>query len=95
VEALSDGLRFELKPFGVDVVVIEPGPIKTKFGDTAIESVRGLGARGSPYAVFNAILAQKIDDAYGGPMGRFAAAERPRTRYPVTFAARFLMALRR
>jgi len=25
VEALSDALRFEVKPFGIDVVVIEPG----------------------------------------------------------------------
>src|SRR5437870_4819014 len=109
VEALSDALRFEVKPFGIDVVVIEPGPIKTRFGDTAIESVKTLGASGSPYAAFNAVLAQKIKEAYEGPMGRFAAgpeavahviekaitAERPRTRYPVTFAARFLMGLRR
>ena len=109
VEALSDALRFEVKPFGIDVVVIEPGPIKTRFGDTAIESVKGLGASGSPYAAFNALLAQKIKEAYEGPMGRFAAgpeavaqvieraiaAERPRTRYPVTFAARLLMGLRR
>src|SRR5438034_52708 len=75
----------------------------------AIESVKSLGASGSPYAAFNAVLAQKIKEAYEGPMGRFAAgpeavahviekaitAERPRTRYPVTFAARFLMGLRR
>jgi len=109
VEALSDALRFEARPFGIDVVVIEPGPIKTRFGDTAIESVRSLGASGSPYAAFNAVLAQKIKEAYEGPMGRFAAgpeavarviekaiaAERPRTRYPVTFAARLLMGVRR
>ncbi|TMA98580.1 MAG: SDR family NAD(P)-dependent oxidoreductase, partial [Deltaproteobacteria bacterium] len=109
VEALSDALRFEVRPFGIDVVVIEPGPIKTRFGDTAIESVKSLVASGSPYAAFNALLAQKIKEAYEGPMGRFAAdpeavarvieraiaAERPRTRYPVTFAARFLMGLRR
>src|SRR5437588_696603 len=90
-------------------VVMRPGPIKTRFGDTAIESVKRLGASGSPYAAFNAVLAQKIKEAYEGPMGRFAAgpeavahvieraiaAVRPRTRYPVTFAARFLMGLRR
>src|SRR3989475_3446527 len=59
VEALSDALRFEVRPFGIDVVVIEPGPIKTRFGDTAIESVKGLGASGSPYAAFYALLARK------------------------------------
>src|SRR5919198_1205006 len=109
VEALSDALRFEVKPFGIDVVVIEPGPIKTRFGDTAIESVQRVGASGSPYAAFNALLAQKIREAYEGPLGRFAAdpeavarvieraiaTERPRTRYPVTLAARLLMGLRR
>src|SRR5437870_5891260 len=102
VEALSDALRFEVRPFGIDVVVIEPGPIKTQFGDTAIAAVRRVASPQSPYAAFNAMLAEKIREAYEGPMGRFAAepqavarvieraisVERPRTRYPVTLAAR-------
>ena len=45
VEALSDALRFEVRGFGVDVVVIEPGLIKTRFGETAACS---LGAAGGP-----------------------------------------------
>jgi NAD(P)-dependent dehydrogenase (short-subunit alcohol dehydrogenase family) len=108
VEAMSDALRFEVGAFGVAVVVVEPGPIKTQFGDTAVASVRRLDGA-SPYAAFNAVLAKKIREAYEGPMGRFAAgpeavarvieraisAERPRTRYPVTAAARILMGLRR
>ena len=32
VEGLSDCLRMELKPFGIDVVVVEPGGIKTGWG---------------------------------------------------------------
>jgi NAD(P)-dependent dehydrogenase (short-subunit alcohol dehydrogenase family) len=109
VEALSDALRFEVKPFGVDVVVVEPGPIRTQFGDTAIAAVQRVARTDSPYAEFNRVLAQRIKEAYEGPMGRFAlppeavakvietaiTADRPRTRYVVTFAARFLMALRR
>jgi NAD(P)-dependent dehydrogenase (short-subunit alcohol dehydrogenase family) len=109
VEALSDALRFEVRDFGIDVVVIEPGPIKTRFGDTAVASIDGLVGRESPYAKFNTLLARKIKEAYEGPMGRFAAepeavarvveraitASRPRSRYPVTFAARLLMRLRR
>src|SRR3990172_1128496 len=39
VEALSDALRFEVRGFGIDVAVIEPGAIKTRFGDTAIGRV--------------------------------------------------------
>jgi NAD(P)-dependent dehydrogenase (short-subunit alcohol dehydrogenase family) len=109
VEALSDALRFEVRSFGVDVVVIQPGPIKTRFGDTAVASIDGLVGRETPYAKFNTVLAQRIKEAYDGPMARFAAepeavarvveraitASRPKTRYPVTFAARFLMWLRR
>jgi NAD(P)-dependent dehydrogenase (short-subunit alcohol dehydrogenase family) len=110
VEAMSDALRFEVRRFGIDVIVVEPGPIKTQFGDTAVDSIRRMTAAGnSPYAEFNGILAKKIKEAYEGPMGRFAAmpvavarvietaitAERPRTRYPVTAAARVLMRLRR
>src|SRR3954467_9927627 len=36
VEAISDALRFEVKGFGVDVIVIEPGLIRTSFGDTSV-----------------------------------------------------------
>lgn len=32
VESISDSLRHELRPHGVDVVVIEPGAVKTRFG---------------------------------------------------------------
>src|SRR5437773_4828056 len=53
VEALSDALRFEVKGFGVDVIIIEPGPIKTQFGDTAINSINAARAAQSPYARFN------------------------------------------
>jgi NAD(P)-dependent dehydrogenase (short-subunit alcohol dehydrogenase family) len=109
VEALSDALRFEVRPFGIDVVVIEPGPIKTRFGDTAIDSITGAQAADSPYAAFNALLARRIREAYEGPLAMMAVgpevvarvieraitASRPHSRYTVTFAARFMMALRR
>src|SRR5947207_4434609 len=36
VEALSDALRFEVRPFGVAVVLIEPGTIRTRFAETAV-----------------------------------------------------------
>src|SRR3990170_2774178 len=39
VEAISDALRFEVKGFGVEVVVIEPGLIKTNFAETSVGSV--------------------------------------------------------
>jgi NADP-dependent 3-hydroxy acid dehydrogenase YdfG len=39
VEAISDALRYEVKGFGVDVVLIEPGLIVTNFGGTAAGSI--------------------------------------------------------
>ncbi|MBI3783345.1 MAG: SDR family NAD(P)-dependent oxidoreductase [Deltaproteobacteria bacterium] len=109
VEALSDALRFEVRGFGVDVIVIEPGPIKTQFGDTAINSLSHLSPPGSPYAGFSQILQKKIKEAYEGPMAMLAlgpdavakviekaiTASRPKTRYPVTAAARIFMGMRR
>lgn len=37
VEGFSDALRMEMKPFGIDVVIIEPGAIKTDWGIIASE----------------------------------------------------------
>jgi len=109
VEALSDALRIEVAPFGIDVVVIEPGPIATRFGDTATESMNQLLANPtSDYARLNRAIAKGIEDAYTGRMKAFAAppeavaraieraisAKRPRPRYVVTAAARILLGLK-
>jgi NAD(P)-dependent dehydrogenase (short-subunit alcohol dehydrogenase family) len=109
VEALSDALRFEVQGFGIDVIVVEPGPIKTRFGDTAVGSITGHAGDDPTYAAFNQAVAAMIREAYEGPMGRLAAGPeavahvikkaldvgRPATRYTVTAAARMLMGLRR
>lgn len=39
VESISDSLRHELRPHGVDVVVIEPGAVKTRFGSLEQEQI--------------------------------------------------------
>jgi len=107
VEAISDALRFEVRGFGVDVVVIEPGPIKTQFEDTSLDSMDAASdSHVSPYAEFNASVAERVRGTYKGPMAagpeavaraieRAVSAKHPRTRYPVTAAARLLMLTRR
>jgi NADP-dependent 3-hydroxy acid dehydrogenase YdfG len=44
LEAISDALRFEVRGFGVDVVLIEPGLITTEFGKTAAATVSEAGS---------------------------------------------------
>jgi NAD(P)-dependent dehydrogenase (short-subunit alcohol dehydrogenase family) len=71
LEALSDALRFEVRRLGVDVVLIEPGLIKSEFGRAAIASMNGPGASGreSPYAAFNAALIKATAEGYEkGPL---------------------------
>lgn len=48
LESLSDALRYELRPFGVDVALIEPGVIRTQFESTAVANLEA--ARHGAYA---------------------------------------------
>jgi NAD(P)-dependent dehydrogenase (short-subunit alcohol dehydrogenase family) len=74
VEAVSDALRFEVAGFGVKVVVIQPGLIRTSFSETAVGSIDGAGgaaAADGPYAKFNATVARATKDVYEkGPAAR-------------------------
>jgi NADP-dependent 3-hydroxy acid dehydrogenase YdfG len=107
VEAISDAMRFEVRGFGVDVVVIEPGLIKTEFGTAASSSIESGTDRDGPYADFNAAVSKTTAEAYEGNMSRLAAgpdavaaaiekaitARRPRPRYKVAASARVMLAL--
>jgi len=77
LEAISDALRFEVRGFGVDVVLVEPGLITSEFGKTAAATVSEAnadgerhadGAGGNPYGEFNAKLAAMTAEVYKGPM---------------------------
>jgi NAD(P)-dependent dehydrogenase (short-subunit alcohol dehydrogenase family) len=107
VEAFSDALRYETAGFGVRVIVVEPGIIKTSFGDTATVPA---GPEEGPYASFNDAVAKRIAGAYEGLMpkligsgpGRVAKAiegaissVHPRTRYRVTPSARIALMSRK
>ncbi len=108
VEALSDALRFEVRGFGVDVILIEPGLIVTNFGEVAAASVSDSGAGGT-YEDFNRKVAEVTVDAYKGPMAKLGGgpdavakaiagalkADRPKARYAVTPSAHLLINQRR
>jgi NADP-dependent 3-hydroxy acid dehydrogenase YdfG len=67
LEAISDALRFEVKGFGVDVVLIEPGLITTEFAATAV-SKAGEAAADGPYGEFDAKVSALTTGVYEGPM---------------------------
>jgi NADP-dependent 3-hydroxy acid dehydrogenase YdfG len=109
VEGISDALRWEVREFGVDVVIIEPGLIKTKFADAAVGSIDDATPKDGTYAEFNKQVAEATAGAYDGPMSRLAAGpeavarriekairkRRPKPRYMVTGGARMILAQRR
>lgn len=90
VEAMSDALRMELKQFGVDVVVIEPGYIRTGFTQTSLDHLAPYLKEGSPYANSFQLadgVEQKIDRFAATPravtkvIDRAIRSRRPRARY--------------
>jgi short-subunit dehydrogenase len=108
IEAISDALRFEVRGFDVDVILVEPGLITTQFGQTAAASL-DQAADSGPYARFNRRVAKLTEGAYRGPMrllgggpeavadtiGGALKASRPKPRYAVTPSSHLLINQRR
>jgi NAD(P)-dependent dehydrogenase (short-subunit alcohol dehydrogenase family) len=106
VEALSDALRFELQGFGIQVVIVEPGIIRTRFAE-AVSTALPQTESEDPYAAFNAAVEKSTQNAYekGSLVGRLGGepeavarvieraitAKAPKTRYRVTPSARLLI----
>lgn len=67
VEALSDALRMEVKPFGIDVVKIEPGAIKTDWGHIAAKHMRE-SSSGTDYELAGTRFADNMDWFYSSNM---------------------------
>lgn len=89
LEALSDSLRNEVKPFGVDVVVIEPGGVKSEWADIALGNMQK-NSRDSAYAELGDKVAQVLTatiDKNAEPsviaelIKRAIEAKKPKARY--------------
>ncbi|HEY0698454.1 MAG TPA: oxidoreductase [Micromonospora sp.] len=106
VEAISDALRQEVRPFGIRVSIVEPGLIRTGFGEVAARSLGGTAPQG-PYREMVAAVDRVMARSYANPalaaspdavakvIERAVTARRPRTRYLVTAAARAMVHTRR
>lgn len=97
VEALSDALRIELKPFGIDVVMIEPGGIKTDWGNIAADHLAE-SSKGTAYETAALRESASLHKTYSmnflskpssvtKAMLRAVNCRRPRARYRVGFAS--------
>ncbi|MFJ8134151.1 oxidoreductase [Streptomyces hydrogenans] len=105
LEALSDCLRMEARPFGIDVVVIEPGGIRTEWSGIAADHLEKSSAGGAYSRQAEAVAASMRSEAMvkrmsppsviADAVGKAVTARRPRTRYATGFGARPLLALRR
>ena len=102
LEGWSDCLRFELKSFGIDVIIIEPGLIRTEFGHVAFGPMVERSSN-SPYAGIVNSLTKGMDSYEGGSPPSVIAdtvlkavrAKRPKTRYSAGQYAKPVLLLRK
>ncbi|MCS6806409.1 MAG: SDR family NAD(P)-dependent oxidoreductase [Acidobacteriota bacterium] len=104
LEAISDGLRGELAPFGIQVVLIQPGFILTEFVQVANELAKPMSEQAGPYAPFFSNLSrgyERIKKIAGQPddIARLIVealkADHPRARYAAPLHAQIALLLKR
>lgn len=107
LEGWSDCLRIELAPFGIDVVVLEPGGIKTDFGASMYKPMLER-SKGGAYEEFTGRMVHAYEKYYSADnktlshpsviaeaVVRIIASESPRTRYAVGYMANTAIWMRR
>jgi NAD(P)-dependent dehydrogenase (short-subunit alcohol dehydrogenase family) len=105
VEGFSDSLRVELAPYGIRVVIIEPGPIRTEWNTISRESLVEV-SRGTAYEDQAEKVRSRMEKAdqpmtSSGPdtvakkIVKAATTSRPKPRYPVGRGAGTILGARR
>ncbi|RUW72268.1 MULTISPECIES: oxidoreductase [unclassified Mesorhizobium] len=105
LEGWSDSLRLELAPFGIKVVVVEPGLIETGFGDVVADGLLKRSGT-SAYAEVAQMVAKTTKASYGHGRGSdptviadvvstAVRSTRPRTRYAAGKYARMMIGVRK
>ncbi|MDW7691358.1 oxidoreductase [Flammeovirgaceae bacterium SG7u.111] len=103
VEALSDSLRKEVKQFGINVVVIEPGGVKSEWSDIAMENAKKASANGIYGHMIQKMIetGKKFKDKNAEPeiianlINKAITSRKPKTRYIGGFMAKPLLFLRK
>ncbi len=105
LEGWSDCLRLELNPFGIDVVIIEPGAIVTEFGDVMMGPMMERSGN-TAYSKMAQSIGNATKEAYekgdGSPasvisdlVSKAVNASRPKTRYAAGKFAKPMMFIRK
>jgi len=91
LEGLSESLAYEVEPFGIKVILIEPGVVQTKIKDNSVVGQRAL-RNDSPYssllgsfnATFNALWENaSTSDQVAATILQAISSQEPKLRYPV------------
>lgn len=104
LEGYSESLRLELKPFNIDVILIEPGSFKTNIWTLGrVNAEQSLSAN-SPYLSLRERIEQLLrsgQDRFGEPIDvaklivKVATVKRPRLRYPIGKGVKMQIQLKR
>jgi short-subunit dehydrogenase len=89
IEALSDSLRNEVAQFGIDVVVIEPGAVKSEWGDIAMDHLQYVSGKGAYSKLVSSLLKMNKDmesklsapEVISKLVQSAVASRKPKTRY--------------
>lgn len=105
LEAISDCLRMEVQPFGIDVVVIEPGGIKTEWAGIAADKLLDTSGKGVYAGQASAMAESMVGEAsrkrqsppelIADTITEAVSVRRPKTRYAVGFGAKPMIFIRR
>ncbi|MFK3665713.1 oxidoreductase [Ochrobactrum teleogrylli] len=105
LEGWSDSLRLEVEPFGIRVVIIEPGLIETGFGDAGQQGIAERSKNGPYEKIANGVV-KSMQSSYGHNRGtnpdviaetvsKAIASSRPKTRYVVGAYAKPMIWIRK
>lgn len=103
LEALSDALRNEVKPFGIDVVVIEPGGVKSEWSDIAMDNLVKISVNGAYSKMAKKLAGMSKTQGHRAAepevitnlVRKAIDAKNPKTRYSGGFMAGPLLFLRK
>ncbi|OSX98502.1 3-oxoacyl-[acyl-carrier protein] reductase [Bacillus mycoides] len=100
LEGWSESLRLEVKPFGIDVALIEPGSYNTNIWEVGKQLAENHSDTTSPYKEYMDKIQKHINsgsDTFGNPIDvankivEIAESKRTKLRYPIGKGVKFMI----